>query len=50
MRIPRRAKVVGVVIAVVIAAFLAAAMNRSLPEDQCSRPLAERVGGWVCPG
>ena len=50
MRIPRLAKVIGVVFAVVLAACLVVAASRSLPDDQCSRPVSERVGGWVCPG
>ena len=47
-RIPRPAKVIGVVFAVLLAAVLAAAAQRSLSDDQCSRPLSERVGGWAC--
>ncbi len=49
MRIPLIAKVVGVVMAAVVAGVLATAASPSPSQDQCSRPVSERVGGWACP-
>jgi hypothetical protein len=49
MRIPMIARVVGVVAAAVMAGLLATAATSSPSQDQCSRPVSERVGGWACP-
>ena len=43
------ATLIGVTLLVAGAAGFANASSGSDSQDQCSLPLSQRVGGWVCP-
>lgn len=50
MRVSMRAKLVAVAALTVVLAGVALVAFRpgETSEDQCSKPISERVGGWAC--
>ncbi|NYH87623.1 hypothetical protein [Actinopolymorpha rutila] len=49
MRLSIRAKVIALVVLVVLGAGAVVAFRTvGSSEDQCDKPLSERVGGWTC--